>query len=151
KVAFLERLEQFRTYLSLLAGAHVGGRLRVKVDPEDLVQETFLAAISAATTFRGAYDAELLARLRQVLPSRILKAVKRYFGTAARDVRREFAHLLDTPADSSQSPACCLLADLSTPSRTVQRRERAAVVANALAALAPDHRDVLVLRNLEGL
>lgn len=53
KVAFLERLEQFRTYRSLLARAHVGGRLRVKVDPEDLVQETFLAAISAATTFRG--------------------------------------------------------------------------------------------------
>lgn len=80
-----------------------------------------------------------------------MKAVKRYFGTAARDVRREFAHLLDSPADSSQNPACCLLADLSTPSRTAQRRERAAVVANALAALTPDHRDVLVLRNLEGL
>jgi RNA polymerase sigma-70 factor (ECF subfamily) len=149
--AISERFEAYRPYLTLLATVHVGRRLRTKVDPEDLVQETFLAAVSTTAKFRGTDGIELAAWLRRVLASRILKTVRRFYGAEARDVRRELAHLHATPSDSTPDALSGLLADLSTPSGTAQRRERAAIVTATLAALPPDYRDVLVLRNLEGL
>ena len=39
----------------------------------------------------------------------------------------------------------------SSPSAQVQRRERAAIVADQLARLPANYREVIVLRNLEGL
>lgn len=147
---FLNRLEPYRPYLSLLARGQIGRRLQGKADPDDLVQETFLAAVAAAGQYRGTGEAELTAWLRQILLSRVIKLIERYCGTAARDVRREQARLLDASAESLNGLANVLAADQSTPSGTAQRCERAVIVAGVLAGLAPDHRDVLMLRNVEG-
>src|SRR5262249_33168446 len=46
-------LECYRSYLSLLARLHLGSRLQGKVDPDDLVQETFLDAHRNWPGFRG--------------------------------------------------------------------------------------------------
>src|SRR5579872_3649775 len=46
-------LEQYRNYLSLLARLQIGRRLQGKVDPADMVQETFLEAHRQFTRFRG--------------------------------------------------------------------------------------------------
>jgi RNA polymerase sigma-70 factor (ECF subfamily) len=147
----VDRLEPYRAYLMLLARVQVGRRLRGKADPDDLVQETFLAAVAGAARFRGAGEAELAAWLRRILLSRVLKLVERYCGCAARDVRRELAQLLDASADSLHNLPSLLPTDQSTPSRAAQRRERVVIVADTLASLAADHREVLTLRHLEGL
>lgn len=146
-----DRLERYRPYLTLLARVQVGRRLRGKVDPDDLVQDTYLAAVAGAGRFRGTGEAELIAWLREILSSRVLRLVERYCGAAARDVRREAAPPADTPSGSSPNGLDALPADLSTPSRAAQRRERAVAVADALAAIPPEYRDVLVYRNMEGL
>jgi RNA polymerase sigma-70 factor, ECF subfamily len=39
----------------------------------------------------------------------------------------------------------------SSPSRAAQRRETAVVLADALAELSPDYREVIVLRSIEEL
>jgi RNA polymerase sigma-70 factor (ECF subfamily) len=145
------RLERYRPYLTLLARAQVGRRLRGKVDPDDLVQETFLAAVAGAGRYRGRTERELIAWLRGILTSRVLKLVERYCGTAARDVRREAGRPADTSAVSSPGWLAALAADQSTPSRAAVRRERAVGVAAALADLPADYREVLVARNIEGL
>lgn len=147
----LARIEQYRPYLNLLARVQVGRRLQGKVDPDDLVQETFLAAIAGGESFRGHTEAELTAWLSSILLSRVLKCVERYFGTIARDVRKEIASLLDSSADSLNGLAAVLPGNLSTPSKAAQRRERAVVVAETLNRMSPEHRDVLILRNIEGL
>jgi RNA polymerase sigma-70 factor (ECF subfamily) len=140
--------ERYRPQLTLLARVQLGRRFRGKADPDDLVQETFLAAVAAADDFRGRTDAELLGWLKAILTSRLVKLAER-FEAAARDVRRENPDLLG-PAESSVG-GWCPAADQSTPSRAAQRRENAALVAEALAAMPPDYREVLVLRNIEGL
>jgi RNA polymerase sigma-70 factor (ECF subfamily) len=142
-------LDRFRPYLTLLARVHVGRLLQGKVDPDDVVQETYLVAVAAADRFRGTGEAELTAWLREILFSRVYRLVERYCGTAARDVRREGD--AGAPGGSSPNGLDFLPADLSTPSRAAQRRERAVAVAEALAALPPEYRDVLVYRNMEGL
>jgi RNA polymerase sigma-70 factor, ECF subfamily len=144
-------LERYRPYLTLLARVQVGRRLQGKVDPEDLVQDTYLAAVAGAVGFRGSREAELTAWLREIMISRVYRLVERYCGTAARDVRRESAPPNSPLSGSSPNGVDVLAADLSTPSRAAQRRERAVAVADALAALPPEYRDVLVYRNMEGL
>jgi RNA polymerase sigma-70 factor (ECF subfamily) len=151
KDAFLARLEHYRSYLTLLARVQIGHRLQGKLDADDLVQETMLAAVASAKNFRGSTEAELTAWLRKILLSRVLKNVERFFGTVARDARRELRLLLDSSSKSLNALARSIPADHSTPSKAVQRRERAVVVANTLNVLPSDYRDVLVFRNMEGL
>ena len=44
------RLESFRNYLLLLARARLDGRLRSKMDPADLVQQTLTRALERANS-----------------------------------------------------------------------------------------------------
>lgn len=137
--------ERFRPRLTLLARLELGPRLRPKVDAEDLVQETFLAA-TVGQPFRGTGNEQLFAWLRSILATRVDKLVERYFHTEARDLRRESP----MAGDSSIGDRSGLATDLTTPSQAAQRRENADRVADALAKLPDDYSQVLIARNLRG-
>src|SRR5437764_14385854 len=81
-------LGRFRSYLRLLARLHLDPRLRGKVDPSDLVQQTLLQAHRARDTFRGHSEAELAGWLRQILARNLAHAV-RDPTRARRDVARQ--------------------------------------------------------------
>ena len=63
------RPEFYRYYLSVLARCMVrdAGRLRNKIEPSDVVQETLLQAHKTGSNFRGHSSVELMAWLRQIL------------------------------------------------------------------------------------
>src|SRR2546423_13858497 len=82
-------LDAYAPYLTLLARVQIGRRLRGKVDPADVVQETFLEAHRQFTRFRGTTEAELTAWLRRILAGQLAQMVRRYVGTQARDVNLE--------------------------------------------------------------
>jgi RNA polymerase sigma-70 factor, ECF subfamily len=143
-------LERYRAYLTLLARVQVGRRLQGKADPADMVQETFLEAARHFPRFRGDTEPELAAWLRQILAGCLAHLVRRYCGTQARDVRLE--RLLAGELDqSSQAIDGGLIAGHSSPSQRASRREQAVLLADALALLPADYREVLILRHLEGL
>lgn len=143
-------LERYRAYLLLLARVQVGRRLQGKVDPADLVQETFLEAARHFRQFRGTSEPELTAWLRQILAGCLTHLLRRYLGTQARDVRleRELGGELE---QSSQALDRGLIADQSSPSQRASRREQAVLLADALERLPPDYREAIVLRHIEGL
>lgn len=143
-------LEMYRNYLVLMARLQVGRRLQGKVDPADLVQETFLEAHRDFPRFRGGTESELLAWLRQILTRNLANSIRRYFGTRARDLNleRELSRDFD---ESWRMLDGGLVAKQSSPSHQASRRERAVLLANALQRLPDDYRETIVLRHLEGL
>ncbi len=143
-------LELYRNYLALLVRLQIGRRLQGKVDPEDLVQETFLRAHRDFSSFRGRTEAEMIAWLRQILAAQATTMVRHYLGTQRRDPRLERA-LAEDLDQSSRSLDRGLVAAQSSPSQQASRREQAVVLADALRQLPPDYREVLILRHLEGL
>jgi RNA polymerase sigma-70 factor (ECF subfamily) len=143
-------LELYRQYLALLARRQIGLRLQGKVDASDLVQETFLEAHRHFDRFRGSDEPQLVAWLRQILAGKVANLVRHYFGTQGRDVRLEEELAADLD-DSARQLDRDLVAPLTSPSLQAVRREQTVLLADALAQLPEDYRDVLVLRHLEGL
>lgn len=143
-------LEQYRDYLRLLAGLELGQQLQVKMDASDLVQATLLEAHQDFPTFCGTTEAELVAWLRQILATVLCGQMRRYLGTQKRDIRLE-RRLQDQLDRSSRMLAGGLVDPHSSPSQQAARREQAVLLANALAQLPEDYREVLVLRHLHEL
>jgi RNA polymerase sigma-70 factor (ECF subfamily) len=77
-VALGRLLEMYRNYLALLARLHIGRRLRGKIDPEDLVQETFLKAHRDFPLFHGTSEAQLAGWLRRILSANLAMCLRRY-------------------------------------------------------------------------
>lgn len=145
----LERLlESYRQYLKLLARTGIDHSLQGKADPSDLVQETFLKAHEHFKQFRGHNEAELTTWLRRILARNLADLTRRYHLAESRRAGRErsLEQLLDTSSQALNN----LLADAAgSPSESAQRRELSVVLANALAELSDEQREVIVLRSLE--
>ncbi|HTU89244.1 MAG TPA: sigma-70 family RNA polymerase sigma factor [Gemmataceae bacterium] len=143
-------LESYRGYLTVLAEVQIGRRLQSKVDAADVVQEAFLGASRDFGQFRGACEAEFLGWLRQVLASVLANLVRHYQGTQRRDVRLERRLVVELD-QSSQALDRGLADSQSSPSQQASRREQSVLLADALARLPEEWRDLLILRHLEGL
>lgn len=136
-------LEKFRQYLLLLARLHLGDRLRAKLDPADMVQQTLLEAYKNQALFRGKSDVELAAWLRQILASN-LADVLRAFARVRRDVAQE-----RSLEESSARLEAWLAADQSSPSQRAMRQEQLLALAEALAQLPEDQRRAVELKHLQ--
>ena len=142
-------LEQYRSYLLLLARARLDRRLRGKLDASDVVQLTLLEAHSGRDQFRGRTEAEQAAWLRQVLARNLANAA-RDLGRQKRDVGRERSLEADLE-DSATRMHDWLAAEQSSPSQGAVRREGAWQLAQALDALPANQREVLILVGGSGL
>jgi RNA polymerase sigma-70 factor (ECF subfamily) len=143
-------LELYRSYLVLLARVQISKRLQAKIDASDMVQEAFLGAYRDFPQFRGQTEPEFLGWLRQILASLLANQVRHYQGTQRRDIRLERQLALDLD-QSSHALGRDLIAVQSSPSHQAMCREQSVILADALARLPADWREVLILRHLEGL
>ncbi len=140
-------LESYRNYLKLLARSWMTKVLRGKTDPSDLVQETLIKAHQRFGQFRGRTEAELAAWLRQVLARNLVDWARRFRG-AGRLVDREQS-LDQLLSQSSQAFAGLVATKEASPSEAAYQRDLGVILADALAELSIEHREVIVLRNLE--
>jgi RNA polymerase sigma-70 factor, ECF subfamily len=146
-------LQLYSNYLKLLVLAQLEKNLRVRVSPSDVVQETFFEAHRDFPQFRGRSSGEFLAWLRRILVNNLCRVVEQHVLAEKRDVRREVSlERLATALEQSTARLEAVLPDPgSSPSAGAHRREVEIVLADQLAELPTDYRDVIVLRHIEAL
>ncbi|HVC93407.1 MAG TPA: sigma-70 family RNA polymerase sigma factor [Pirellulales bacterium] len=142
-------LDLYRNYLRLVAQTSIDAAIQAKADASDMAQETIIKAHENFGQFQGSTEAELLAWLRQILAHNIADLGRRYRASSRR-VSREMS-LEDAMRSSADAIDNFVAGEGSSPSHAYQRREMAVVLADALAALSPDHREVIILRSIEEL
>jgi RNA polymerase sigma-70 factor (ECF subfamily) len=148
-----ELLQSYRNYLSILATTQLDRRLRRRMSPSDVVQEAMLAAHRDFGQFRGESEREFIAWLRQILINCLYRAYEVHLKARRRDIRCEISlDKVNEALDRSAANLAQALADRGpSPSEPMRERERAVAIADQLAKLPADYREVIVLRNLQGL
>jgi RNA polymerase sigma-70 factor (ECF subfamily) len=140
-------LERYRKYLRLLADVQLDPRLRGKLDPSDIVQQTLLSAHEHRDQLRGETEGERLAWLRKILANNLAQT-GRLYGSQQRDIRLERS--LETALEESSARLELVLADSSSPERQLQRQELLLRLADAMSDLPESQRLAVELRHLRG-
>jgi RNA polymerase sigma-70 factor (ECF subfamily) len=140
--------EAQRADLHEQAERQLRGRLSVRVDPSDIIQQTFLEAHRSFAQFAGEGPPEWTAWLRTILDRRVALAVREHVLLQKRDLRRERS-LDSAPSDTDSGSGPQLEAGHSSPSQRAIRGEEVQRLAAALAVLPPDQREAVRLRHLE--
>lgn len=131
--------EDYRDYLHLLARLQLDPRLRSKLDPSDIVQQTLVRAYQNGEQFRGRSAGEEAAWLRRILTNTLIDAARKF----------QHEHNLErTIGESSARLEAWLAADQSSPSEVATRHEQLLELARALAHLPEDQRTVVEMHHL---
>ncbi len=146
-------LQLYANYLKLVVLAQLEHNLRARVSPSDVIQETFFEAHRDFVQFRGTSTPEFLAWLRRILVNNLCRVVEQHLLAEKRDVRREVSlERLATALEQSTARLEQILPDPgASPSRVLQQREAEVALADQLATLPADYREVILLRHIEGL
>lgn len=136
-------IEVYRERLRNRADRHLDRRMRSKISPSDLVQESLVQAVSDLDAFRGSSLVEFSAWLEGILDHRIANTRRCFMETSKRNVRRE----LPIGADSRVRESLANLPGECTPASEAARRlERREALRIAINRLPDEQREVLRLR-----
>lgn len=142
-----------RHHVSLLAQVRtdLSARLRAYLDPEDVLQEVYLAALDGLDSFRGDGPDELCHWLHTIARNKVAEVHRRFLDTGKRDVRHERHSYAGPLSHTAASLSAALQAHMTTAAGCAVRQEGLDALAAALAVLPTHYREVLELRYLQGL
>jgi len=144
-------LEEHRPRLRRLIALRLDRRVRRRVDPSDVIQETLIEA----TRRQGQYLADpampMFLWLRQLAGERLIMLHRRHLGAKARDVGRELALDGAMPGATSEILAQEIVGQITGPSTAAVRAEEQASLVAALDSIEPIDREILALRHFEQL
>jgi len=140
--------EEYYDYVNSLARLSFPAHLRSKLDPEDVVQETFLKAQKADAPLVKRTESETRVFLRKVFKTTLLDQI-RIFDRGRRSAAMEQS--LEAAGDESKARLEAWLAAIQTsPSQGAARNEQVVRLSSALAAVPANQRQALELRYLKG-
>jgi RNA polymerase sigma-70 factor (ECF subfamily) len=108
-------------------------------DAQDIVQESFLSAYQSLGEFKG--DAQFFTWLYRIAVNAAMTMKRRRKAIVSIEARREESHGMVEPLDPSE---------YSRPGRALEQVEEDHKIQMALQRLSPEHRAVLVLKDMEG-
>lgn len=132
-------IERYRERLLSVVYLRMGPDLRLRMDPEDVIQEVAIEAINSWHTLED--ENNVGAWLVTLARRKVARILRDQIGVAARDPRRERAIKTDLP-----------LADRRTgPVTTADRKDRLILLEEALQKLSETHREVILMARIENL
>jgi RNA polymerase sigma-70 factor (ECF subfamily) len=142
-----ELFSRHRPELRRLVHLRLDPKLRRRLDPSDVVQEAQMEALRRLDNYLQQPPMAFRLWLRQITYDRLLMVRRQHIQAERRTVERDVA----LPDHSSVLLAQQLLAGGSSPSEQLAKRELARRVNRAVAELAETDREILLMRNFEGL
>ena len=147
RTALDQLLGRYRSDLRTFVDFHLDQRLRVRVDPSDVVQEAQLEVARRMDDFLDRRPMPFHLWIRKTAYERLLNARRDHRRSAKRSVDREQR----LPERSSLLLARPLVNSGPSPSQHLEAKEFAERVSRAVAGLAEDDREVLLMRHAEDL
>lgn len=150
-LVFEELLGRYRDRLRKMVRLWLDDRLRGRVDPSDVIQETYLEASRRLNEFLAKPDVSFFVWIRFLARQQLAQTHRRHLGAQARDAARDVSLLADADAESPRALAAQLACQLTSPSTAAMRSELQQKLQELLNGLDPLDREILVLRHFEKL
>ncbi|OYP36106.1 sigma-70 family RNA polymerase sigma factor [Rhodopirellula sp. MGV] len=129
-------------------------RLSGRIDPDDVLQEAFLAAKSRLKHFLSDEKHTVFAWLRMIVTQTMVDVHRRHLGAGKRSAGREIklsGSAGPYPQTTAVSIADRIAAKQTTPSGVAVRGEELAVLEKAIATLSEQDQEIIAMRHFENL
>jgi RNA polymerase sigma-70 factor (ECF subfamily) len=147
--AWQQLLHDHNDRLRRMIVVRLDSRLQGRLDPSDVLQETYLEAARCLSEYLSKAGPPFHLWLRGLAANRLNKLHRRHLGAQKRNAGRDVSIDEAMPAASSVVLAAALLAKEDSPSDAVHRADLQSRLAEALDQLDPLDREALVLRHFE--
>ena len=140
-----------RDRLRRMIEARMDQRVRIRVDPSDVIQEAFATASQQIPNYLRSRPIPFYPWLRRITWQTLVHVHEQHLDAAKRSVRREERPYLALSNESTMQLANMLMANVSTGSAAALRDETRRRVRLGLEQLSAMDREILVQRYLEQL
>ena len=148
--ALAELFQRHRGRLEQMVRLRMDRRLQGRLDPADVLQEAYIDVARRFREYAADPAVPFYLWVRLIAGQRLVDVHRQHLGAKMRDAGLEVSlHRGAQPRASSASLAELLLGRLTTASRAAIRAETQLRVQEALNAMDPIDREVLVLRHFE--
>ena len=143
-------LEAYEPSLLRMIELRLDRSLRRRIEPDDILQETFLEAVRRFDEWNADPRCPFHVWLRLTCAKSLTTAQRTHLGAQKRELGREQA-FVDRPSVSAANVADRFVASQTSPSQAATRQEAHELLLRALEELDELDREILVLRNFEDL
>lgn len=154
-----DREEALAEYFSLVQGRlkrivnfRLDYRLNGRVSESDVIQETYVRAAKRIDSFLEKDDMPFFVWLRLEVNQKLHEIHRHHFGAEKRDIRKELKiGQANESGKTSMALAAHIVAQLTSPSRLIERAEQISILERSLADMNTLDREVIALRHFEEL
>ena len=145
-------MQQHFDKLTRIVEFRMDPRLSGRLDPRDVVQESFLEATKRFDYFVENQKSTFFLWLRYLTIQKLSELHRHHFGVIARDKRREVSIFQRQPSMATSAQiAAVLFDDKTSPSQAMMRDESRILIESALGEMDAIDQEVLALRHFEQL
>jgi RNA polymerase sigma-70 factor (ECF subfamily) len=143
---------RYRDRLWQMVRIRLDRRVQGRVDPSDVLQEAFVDVARRIGEYSPEASPPFFLWVRQLVGQRLIDIHRQHLGAKARDASLDVSlNAGGLPQATSASLAAQLLGEWTSACRALERAEAQRAVQEALDALDPVDREILVLRHFEML
>ena len=127
----------------------ISHHLRSSLDPDDVMQVTYIEAVTRISTFQSGGAAGFLAWIKRMAENKLIDSVRALEAARRPDPSKRLGAQSPSYAESMASLVDILGATSTTPSMFAARGEAASAMERALSSLPPDYEKVIRMYDLQ--
>jgi RNA polymerase sigma-70 factor, ECF subfamily len=151
QAAVAELLQRHRGRLRQMVRMRMDPRIRGRLDPSDVIQETFMTASQQLPQYLQTRPLPFYLWLRRIAWQKLGHAHEQHLDAKKRTIRREQSYSWGTSDHSAMQIAKVIAAGLTSPSAAAVQKETRERVRAALDELPETDREILLQRYVEQL